>query len=197
MLYRPPLRINQSKRNVLAGMITQKTESKAPTQMAGGRREKLRRITTQESVKLKSFHKLKCVDDFSACNVLIVDDNMSNRFVLKALLKKCGYNSIEAQDGADAVNVVGNYIRKGTIKELLLIFMDLQMPIMDGIESTKAIIALCAAAGYDSPPIIGVSSDPSEEDRCKFELAGINEFVSKPLDKAKVNSVIRNYMEKS
>eukprot|EP00826_Nyctotherus_ovalis_P003745 TRINITY_DN10771_c0_g4_i4.p1 TRINITY_DN10771_c0_g4~~TRINITY_DN10771_c0_g4_i4.p1 ORF type:complete len:856 (-),score=212.27 TRINITY_DN10771_c0_g4_i4:193-2760(-) len=138
-----------------------------------------------------------CVEGLGSCNILIVDDNAANRFVLKALLQKRDYNSIEAQDGADAVEVVRRYIKTGTIRQLLLILMDLQMPVMNGIESTRCIIKLCEEAEAEVMPIVGVSSNSLEEDRRKFEQAGISEFISKPLDKEKIDRIIRKYIEKT
>ena len=172
------------------------------SQFSGGtRRDKVRRSSMVRAEPIKrmadvSKKIIRCVDDCSQDFILIVDDNMSNRFVLKELLKKRGYNSIEALDGADAVNIIDKHIKSGTIRRLLLVFMDLQMPIMDGIESTKQIISLCSAAGAYTPHIIGVSSDPSEDDRFKFEQAGIDEFVSKPLDKEKVLSAITTHIQR-
>ena len=166
------------------------------------RQDKRRRTATEEGIDVGRVNKLlinlkKSMDDFGSCNILIVDDNMNNRFVLKALLKKCGYNSIEAQNGLDAVNLVQRFIKSGRLKEILLIFMDLQMPIMNGIESTKNIIEDCINAEVAIPPIIGVSSDYLEADRCQFISAGITEFVSKPLDKAKIETVINSYIVRS
>ena len=158
------------------------------------RQNSARRI---EVIKLQSIlNNKKSVDGFSLYNILVVDDNMMNRFVLKSILKKCGYNSIEAQNGIDAVNMIKSYLNSGTLRELLLVFMDLQMPIMNGIESTQMILSLCSNTGVNPPPIIGVSSDYSEEDRYKFEQSGIKEFVSKPLDKDKVDIILNTYIKK-
>eukprot|EP00826_Nyctotherus_ovalis_P063017 TRINITY_DN9203_c0_g1_i4.p1 TRINITY_DN9203_c0_g1~~TRINITY_DN9203_c0_g1_i4.p1 ORF type:complete len:407 (-),score=86.90 TRINITY_DN9203_c0_g1_i4:157-1377(-) len=162
-------------------------------------KEKKRRAVSHSRKDLLSVRKFerKCVDDVNSWNILVVDDNMSNRFVLKALLKKCGYNSIEAQNGSDAVNIVKKCMREGTMKSLQLIFMDLQMPVMNGVDSTKLILKLCNSAGTRAPPIIGVSSDSLEEDRLRFEQAGISEFVSKPLDKTKIDRIMHSYIKKS
>jgi len=176
--------------------ITQKT-----TITPNLKREKLRRCSTQSDtrnrISIVSIHKNnKFTDDSSSRFILIVDDNMSNRFVLKAMLKKHGFNCIEAQDGQDALTVVERYVKSNSTRDILLIFMDLQMPIMNGIESTKEIIGMCVSAGVSVPHIIGVSSDPSEEDRNKFEKAGIDEFVSKPIDKIKMENIIKKYIMK-
>jgi len=162
------------------------------------RRERKRRTTLQDGINVTHVRTLKktYVDDNNSCKILITDDNMSNRFILKSMLHKCGLNSIEAQNGLDAVNAVQKYLNLGNIKDLLLIFMDLQMPVMNGIEATEAILELCNSSGVVAPPIIGVSSDSLEEDRRKFLGAGINEFVSKPLDKGKVESILSTYIKR-
>lgn len=45
------------------------------------------------------------------CNVLIADDNTTNRFIIKSLLKKTGYNSMEANNGYEALNIIDKYIK--------------------------------------------------------------------------------------
>ena len=158
---------------------------------------KRRRTTVQlDPGAFRSIGARNCfVEGINSCNILIVDDNVNNRFVLKSLLKIKGYNSMEAREGSSAVRIVEDYIKNGILENLFLIFMDLQMPVMNGIESTKSIIELCKNFGLKSPPIIGVSSDTLEEDRQKFEQAGINEFFSKPLDKQKIDIILKTYIK--
>ena len=183
--------------NDLPPLLSINNERKSPVNSK--RRERKRRTTTQvnpEGFFRFKVNQKKSIDDFGSSSVLIADDNMTNRFVLKSLLKKCGYNSIDAQDGADAVNIVKRYIENSTMKNLLLIFMDLQMPVMNGIEATRAIYNLCTNSGLNPPPIIGVSSDILEEDRAKFLESGIIEFINKPLDRAKIITVMKTYDRK-
>eukprot|EP00826_Nyctotherus_ovalis_P060106 TRINITY_DN8409_c0_g3_i3.p1 TRINITY_DN8409_c0_g3~~TRINITY_DN8409_c0_g3_i3.p1 ORF type:complete len:617 (+),score=183.47 TRINITY_DN8409_c0_g3_i3:77-1927(+) len=165
------------------------------------RSENKRHVRMHEDIQAPPLSKLvsksKCAEDLNSFHILIADDNMSNRFILKALLKKFGYNSIEAQDGSEAVNIVRNYISSGAMKHLLLIYMDLQMPIMNGIEATKAIIRICGDAGVDSPPIVGVTANSLEEDRYKFEQSGISEFINKPVDKRKIDETIDRFIKKN
>lgn len=129
-------------------------------------------------------------------SVLIVDDNATNRFVLNGLMKKYGYYSIEAKDGRDSLNFVETAIKVGKVQDLKLILMDLQMPIMNGVEATQKIISACLNAGFKAPPIIGISADSSEEDRKKFLKSGIKEFMSKPIDAKKVQHLIEKYITK-
>ena len=153
-------------------------------------------MCTDSFKRVTVMHSKLIADDVERCHILIVDDNTTNRFVLKALLKKHSYNSIEAKDGKDAVTIIEKYVKAKSVDELMLIFMDLQMPNMNGIQATKEIINLCTADGITPPPIIGVSSDPSEEDRAKFFNAGIQEFISKPIDRQKISYIIDKYINK-
>lgn len=172
-----------------------------PSQPFRNRSENKRHVRMHEDIQVPSLLKLvtksKCAEDLDSSHILIADDNMSNRFILKALLKKFGYDSVEAQDGSDAVNIVHGYVTSGSIKRLLLIYMDLQMPIMNGIEATKAIIEMCGNAGVNSPPIVGVTANSLEEDRYKFEQSGISEFINKPVDKRKIGETIDRFIKRN
>ncbi len=139
---------------------------------------------------------IKCgtVDDVDKCRVLIADDNTINRFVLKSLLKKHGLNSIEARDGKEALTLIERYSKAGMLHELKLVFMDLQMPVMNGIQSTSLIRKICGNSR--ELPIIGVSSDPVEKDRVRFVQAGLNEFMNKPVDNTKILYAIKKYIHK-
>ncbi len=159
-------------------------------------RMRTRRITAIEMVPEEQELPERSLDDSGMCEVLVVDDNTFNRCVLKELLKKYGKNSIEATDGKNAVQLVGRYLNAGKLNELSLVLMDLQMPVMNGIEATKAILALCLAAKCQAPAIVGISADSSEDDRRKFMQAGINEFVPRPVNSAKVKALLFKYVRK-
>eukprot|EP01022_Parablepharisma_sp_SALTPOND_P005798 TRINITY_DN1236_c0_g1_i1.p2 TRINITY_DN1236_c0_g1~~TRINITY_DN1236_c0_g1_i1.p2 ORF type:complete len:829 (-),score=78.47 TRINITY_DN1236_c0_g1_i1:2446-4932(-) len=154
-----------------------------------------RRTTTTITSFLCPIPKHKTVDDGSVCSVLIADDNTINRFVLKSLLKKYGYSSIEAQDGKEAADLVDRYIKAGKLHELKLIFMDLQMPAMNGIQATTLIRKMCSEKECKPPVLIGISSDPVEQDRLRFVRAGLNEFMNKPVDSTKILYVIKKYIK--
>lgn len=136
------------------------------------------------------------MDDVEKCSILIVDDDTINRLVLKALLKKQGYNSIEVRDGKEAVMLIERYVHTQKMEELKLIFMDLQMPRMNGIEATKEILKICRTSKQQAPPILGVSADSHESDRIKFLEAGIEEFMCKPIDCSKIENAVKTYIIK-
>ncbi len=127
--------------------------------------------------------------------ILIVDDNTTNRFVLKSLLKNCRHNSIEAVNGLEAVKLIEKYIAIKKLHELKLIFMDLQMPKMNGIQATRMLISMCNESKLSPPPVIGISSDISEEDRTNFFRAGIHEFLNKPIHKDQVVLTLSKYVK--
>ncbi len=154
------------------------------------------RITRAESPNRRSRkpYMSKNMDDVEKCSVLVVDDDAINRLVLKSLLKKHGYNSIEARDGKEAVSLIDCYIKTNKLHELMIIFMDLQMPVMNGIVATERIQELCEAVSVPPPTIIGVTADPLESDRQLFIKAGISELVYKPLDTRKVLNCVNKYI---
>ncbi len=172
--------------------------SSDPNKTPSPGRRKTRRLTMADGSRTTCNkvvpRKKVSVDDCDVCHILIVDDNVTNRFVLKELMKRYAYNSIEAKDGRDALTIMEKYVKAGAVSEMMMIFMDLQMPVMNGIQATEAILGLCVTAGVVPPPIIGISSDPSEEDRRMFMSSGIREFLSKPIDKQKVAGLVKKYM---
>ncbi len=171
-------------------------ESRTVTRQPSFRNFRLRRITQTEAMTCsKHIYKSRNMDDVEKCSVLIVDDDAINRLVLKSLLKKHGYNSIEARDGREAVSLVDCYIRTDKLYELVLVFMDLQMPVLNGIAATERIRELCQAASVVPPAIIGVTADPLERDRELFLKAGLSELMYKPLDTRKVVGCVQKYVQ--
>jgi len=102
--------------------------------------------------------------------VLIADDELSNRVVLKALLKKLGFQVIQAQDGAQAVELF-------EAERPSLVMMDVMMPVMDGYEATRRIKQM---AGEHFVPVIFLTAmtDEAALSRC-IEVGG-DDFLTKP-----------------
>ena len=72
--------------------------------------------------------------------------------------------------------------------------MDMQMPVMDGVEATKQIIEFIDGKNLKKFPIIGVSSSNNDDDREKFLLAGISEFVAKPVSRDFLGNLLQKYL---
>ncbi len=117
---------------------------------------------------------------------LVVDDNKINRHLLNVLLKRNGYEVIEAENGLQAVE-------QYTLHDPFIVFMDLMMPIMDGIESCKRIKALCGESSF--VPIIFVTAVSDDTKLSECIDAGGDDFIAKPVDlrilTARIKSVER------
>ncbi len=104
-------------------------------------------------------------------NVLVVDDNPVNRRVLAGLLEKLGCEVESARDGREAVDAAMR-------QSFTAIFMDCQMPVMNGYEATTEIRRLSHSSRI---PIIGVSASLDAETRQRCEAAGMDEYLPKPV----------------
>ncbi len=113
---------------------------------------------------------------------LIVDDEITNRLILRALLKKQGYQSIEAADGQQAVELFKKH-------EPDIIFMDVMMPVMDGYDATRIIKGLSQKKFI---PIIFLTAMTDEEALSKCIDVGGDDFLIKPYDKFLLRSKIES-----
>ena len=104
---------------------------------------------------------------------LIVDDEMTNRLILRSLLKKQGYQTVEAKDGQEAVEL---FIQESPN----IVFMDVMMPVMDGYEATRIIKD---KAGNNFIPIIFLTALTDEESLQACIDAGGDDFLTKPYDR--------------
>lgn len=114
--------------------------------------------------------------------VLLVDDKLVNLTVGKLILEKTGCIVELAGDGKEAYDkaINGNYD---------FILMDIQMPIMDGVESTQAI-----KKEMKNPPIIiGLSANNMQGDKEKYLAQGLDEYIAKPIKKEKIASILDSF----
>lgn len=108
-------------------------------------------------------------------HILLVDDNAVNRKVASEILLKAGCRVETADSGRKAIQLVERTI--GT-DPYSLILMDIQMPDMDGLETTQALRKQFAEA---LPPILAMTAYSMKEDRERFLSQGMNDYVSKPI----------------
>jgi signal transduction histidine kinase/CheY-like chemotaxis protein/HPt (histidine-containing phosphotransfer) domain-containing protein len=108
--------------------------------------------------------------------VLVADDNAVNLKVACAMLAKLGYDILTATDGREAVEAVAHAVTNGV--HLGAVLMDVNMPEVDGLQATRQIQV---AWGAKSPPIIALTAGASAEDRARCEAAGMNDYLTKPL----------------
>ncbi len=113
---------------------------------------------------------------------LIVDDEKTNRLVLKSLLSKQGYQTIEAVNGQEAIDLFNQ-------ENPSIIFMDVMMPVLDGYEATRQIKA---ASANRFVPVIFLTAMSDEEALAQCIEAGGDDFLIKPYDNIILQSKIRS-----
>ena len=117
--------------------------------------------------------------------ILVVDDNLLNIKLMDTILTRLGHIVITANNGQEAVNIISN----APTLDIDIIFMDIEMPIMGGIEATKHIRAIFNS---DILPIIACTSNGSMKDLQNFKEIGINNHILKPVTEKKIISTVQN-----
>jgi len=105
--------------------------------------------------------------------VLLADDNAINQKVAVTMIAKLGYRADPAGNGLEALEAVRR-------QPYDIVFMDVQMPEMDGLEATRRIRALAAAQGRRGPWIIALTANAMQDDRGLCLAAGMDDYVTKP-----------------
>jgi len=118
--------------------------------------------------------------------ILVVEDQVDNRQILRDLLTSADYELTEAENGEEALAAVSK-------QRPDLILMDIQLPIMDGYEATRRIKANPA---WKDIPIIVVTSYALSGDEAKAREAGCDAYVTKPYSPRLLLAKIREYMPK-
>lgn len=125
---------------------------------------------------------------FPKSRVLVAEDNSTNQFVIRAILNKFEMNVQVVNNGAEAVSAYQS-------GEYDLIFMDVQMPEMDGCQATEAIRALEASKKVEKTiPIVALTANVLQEDRDACTKAGMNDFLTKPVKKDFLLQVLEKYL---
>lgn len=116
-------------------------------------------------------------------NILLVDNSLNNRLLFSLFLRESSHRITEAQDGQEGVEIFqhGNFD---------VIFLDMEMPLMDGYQATRIIRALEAETGRAPTPIVAMTSYALPEFRQQCLLAGCSDFLTKPLSKVALFSLL-------
>ena len=137
--------------------------------------------------KLDVAHKSKgkYVDEFDMqpqhLKILVAEDNEVNQLVIKTMLTKMGHDVTIAHNGLEVLNHIQENVYN-------LILMDMQMPIMNGLESTKQIRRL--NGDVQRVPIIALTANAMQGDREKCLEAGMNGYLSKPINKEELIAIL-------
>ncbi|MFZ5628688.1 MAG: response regulator [Spirochaetota bacterium] len=116
--------------------------------------------------------------------ILIVDDNNSNILILERMLQKLGYSPESTDNGRQAFSYI-------TGKKFELILMDIMMPGIDGLELTRAIRN---AESAQNPVIVAVTADVTPQNRDACFLAGVDDFLPKPVDFQALTAMIESWV---
>ncbi len=125
--------------------------------------------------------------------ILLADDNPINLDLTTRLLKKKGHEVTTAENGQEAVDL----FLKGSFDVIL---MDLEMPIISGIEAARQIRAKEKASSIDTPaytPIIAMTAHDEETERTACLVVGMDGFISKPIDIKTIHQTIQEIVERS
>ena len=114
-------------------------------------------------------------------NILLVEDSQINRFILRTMLEKLGHKVTVAENGQEAVRLVEEVHPE-------LVFMDLQMPLMDGFEASRLILKY-----HPKLVILALTANVTEEERTKCREAGMTDIVGKPVTTATLQNVIKAF----
>jgi len=130
-----------------------------------------------------------CINgEFEGKRMLLAEDVEINREILITLLKDTGLAIDCAENGQEALEMV-----KSSVGKYDIVFMDVQMPKMDGYEATRAIRALPDTQGAKLP-IIAMTANVFKSDIEDSLAAGMNEHLRKPIDFDRVLKVLRKYL---
>lgn len=138
-------------------------------------------IITRHSIKEELIRK-KIAEGM---RILLAEDNDTNRQVAEGMLGRMGAEVVSAANGEEAVNLLKN-------SRFDLVFMDIQMPLMDGIEATEVIRKYEREHAVLETPIIAMTAHARESDKERCIAAGMNDHISKPISIDTLVGLLKN-----
>lgn len=113
--------------------------------------------------------------------MLVVDDDLTNRMVVRLLMERRGYQTYEASSGQEALDLMME-------TDFDVVLMDLSMPVMDGFEATRHLRALpCKTA---RAPVVALTAHTTQKDQDACVAAGMNGFLPKPFDAKRADQLL-------
>jgi len=120
-------------------------------------------------------------------HILVVDDNTTNQLVASGMLKKFGITTDIATNGQEAITA----LKQGSYD---LVFMDCQMPVMDGYQATKVIRDPHSQVNNHQIPIVAMTANAMQGDREKCLAAGMDDHIAKPIDPQKLHQALDEWL---
>jgi CheY-like chemotaxis protein len=118
----------------------------------------------------------------------VVEDNAVNQLVACEMVAKLGYEAEVAADGAEAVSAIA-------ARSYAAVLMDCHMPVMDGFEATRSIRV--QENGSVRLPIIAMTAGAQDEDRERCLAAGMDDYLSKPVDLAGLEEALNRWVPRA
>ncbi len=131
----------------------------------------------------KSKHKPTNLSELKPLNILLAEDSKTNQMVAKLMLEKRGCRVWVANNGQEAIDIM-----KKHHEEIEIILMDISMPILDGLQATRQLRTM----GFKTP-VIALTANAMESDKIECKNAGMNSFLSKPIQSDLLNSLLHQY----
>ena len=141
-----------------------------------------------EAVRIVTRHSLADRDKRKA-RILLAEDNAINRKVALKTLERMGYRAEWAEDGQAAIEALSE-------RRFDLVLMDVQMPVMDGITATRWIRDGASPVLDHSVPVVALTAHAMAEDREICLAAGMDDYLSKPIQPDKLAAVIERWMRR-
>jgi|GEM_PF-6113185 len=145
-------------------------------------RSTLKQLTDVDQI---SENKAKQPTKSTSLHILVGEDNKVNQKLISKILTKQGHTVTIAEDGQAVVDVV---LREASCD---MIFMDMQMPVMDGVSATKEI----RKAGYNNIPIIALTANAFLTDQEKCISSGMDDYLSKPIRGNEIKAMVAKWKE--
>jgi CheY-like chemotaxis protein len=123
-------------------------------------------------------------------SLLVVEDDKVNRFALQSILEKSGFNITATSNGAEA-------LKELAVNDYDLVLMDVQMPIMDGVEASKAIRSGRVGMKKSTIPIIALTAYALNGDKDTFFANGMDDYLSKPFNAGQLLSMVSKHLKKN
>jgi CheY-like chemotaxis protein len=121
--------------------------------------------------------------------IAVAEDNMANQRVIMIMLRRLGWESEFAENGRELLDLVRN-------KDYDLIFMDVQMPLMDGLEAARRLRAGDAGEGVKDVKIIALTANALVGDEARCLESGMNAYMTKPLKLSSLKQAILRICDK-
>jgi len=148
-------------------------------------------LRNSKSLSENEKQKLSLLQLSSMSRILLVEDNQINQFVACGILENLGFNADVAGNGIEAIVSLQQAPKDAPYT---LIFMDCQMPEMDGYETTRQIRKGTAGKRYSEIPIIAMTANAMQGDQEKCLASGMSDYISKPVEPDKISMQLHKWI---